>query len=170
MKRCEKQAAEQILIFWVALVDKTTRQNEIIRQGPSIAGNLLDFRGELPAASSFKPEVISKKAEKLRGLTITDDERRAGLALSLLAEPEFLLVAKWPAVRNTYNPRTGSTWRRSDVALELAGSIERYEAALTAVYSKLLAAWQRLGGGALGLYIKPALYKNTEKACENLRI
>lgn len=137
---------EHILNLWLSYREKIDFEQAITGMGPTIAGNLVDFRGELPESSNFKPEVISAKAEKLRAVTITTDEHTAQKALMSLHPRERMLVACWPQLRNRYNPDTGETWRKTDVARAFTETFELYEKALELVSMKLLAAWRTLGG------------------------
>lgn len=146
MKRHEKQMVEQILNLWLSYREKIDYEQAITGMGPTIAGNLVDFRGELPESSAYKPEVISAKADMLRCVTITTDERTANQALMSLPPKERMLVTCWPQLRNRYNPATGETWRQVDVARAFAESFDVYTKALELVHARLLVAWRKLGG------------------------
>lgn len=137
---------EQILNLWLSYREKIDFEQAITGMGPTIAGNLVDFRGELPESSAYKPEVISAKAEKLRAVTITTEERTAQKALMSLHPRERMLVACWPQLRNRYNPDTGERWRQVDIARAFAATFELYEKTLELVSLKLLAAWKKFGG------------------------
>lgn len=146
MKRHEKQMLEHILNLWLSYREKIDYEQAITGMGPTIAGNLVDFRGELPESSAYKPEVISGKADKLRAVTITTDERTAHAALMSLPTGDRLLVTCWPQLRNRYNPVTGDRWRQADVSRAFFDDFENYTKALELVSMKLLVAWQKLGG------------------------
>lgn len=146
MKRHEKKMVDRIVSLWLKHEVKRTDLEAIIGMGPTIAGNLVDFRGELPESSAYKPEVISRKAERIRGIVFTTEERTAYRAMMSLPVDDRLLVTKWPQVRNRYNDDTGQTWRETEVALAFFETFEIYAKALELVSLKLLVAWRKFGG------------------------
>lgn len=70
MNAYEKEQVEAIIFgAWQAW---DGIHNDIPWQGCSIAGQLVDFKGDLPAPSNFKVESVSMRAEKLRQACVSD--------------------------------------------------------------------------------------------------
>lgn len=63
MNKFERDQVDLIIEnYWIAI---DGIYNDIPWQGSSIAGQLVDFKGDLPPPSNFKVESISARAEKL---------------------------------------------------------------------------------------------------------
>jgi len=91
----EKYEGEQIdAIVWSCYKVEDGLHNDIPWQGASMAGNLVDFKGEPPPPSAYKCESISAKAEQLARYSVTNFDKYAhGLLHCMPDDVRFFLLA-----------------------------------------------------------------------------
>lgn len=126
MNRNENERIDQIINLWISYNDKVERQDGIAGSGPTVAGSLVDFHGDLPESSNYKPETVSARAERMRQIIITHEEKYAREVLRRLPLRSRELVCVWPMVRNRHNTLTGDRWTMTNVADMLALTLEQF--------------------------------------------
>lgn len=126
MNRQQSERIEGIINLWLSYIDKTEAMDRIAGESPTIMGNMVDFRGDLPESSAYKPETVSNRAERMRSLYTTSDERYAHKILLRLTPRNRELVCFWPLVRNTHNPITKERWTQANVAELLKLTLEQW--------------------------------------------
>lgn len=120
------KTAEYWVQCWIDYSDMAARNDELAVLGASIAGMLVDFRGEVPRGSGFKHETVSARAEKLR--TISRDFRMACHVMAALSNEEFSAAVEWVFLKDR-NPMDAEKRikSRKDAYSYLRGQDENFE-------------------------------------------
>lgn len=87
------KTAEHFIKVYVENHPRVLENDELASLGPHVVGMLVDFRGEIPQGSGYKPETVSGKAERMR--TIHRDYVRALDLMTLLSPRERRACIEW---------------------------------------------------------------------------
>ena len=127
LTRHQAERVEYLVGLWLDYVEKTDIMDRIINGGPTMMDKLRVFRGELPPGSDVKPDAIGGKADWLRRVQITTEERRARALLKSMSLRERELLCIWPSVKKKHNEGTQERWTMTDVAALLRLSVSDFK-------------------------------------------
>lgn len=127
MKRYELQRIDEILGLWISYKEKQKEIHGIINSGPTVGGKWLEFKGDFPQLSDFKPDALSGKAERMRKVYITDEEKRAHTLVEAFPNKLRNILTKHREKRGKNCPLTNTKWTHENIAFCLKIRFERYE-------------------------------------------
>lgn len=126
MKRHELQRIDEILGLWISYNEKQKSIHGIINSGPTVGGKWLEFKGDFPQLSGFKPDALSGKAEKMRKIYISDEEKRAFIIVSAFPDKLRRILTEYSLRKGSNNALTNRLWTHNDVAGLLGLRVGRY--------------------------------------------
>lgn len=150
MNQFEKQQVDLIICAMWASVSGT--HNDIPWQGSSIAGQLVDFKGDLPPPSNYKVESVSRKAEILRLCGDSEFQQYAVKVFKLLSidEAEAALVSYHYA-----RTKGVLTAKRAEIAASIEVSVDEYLARLKKARKRV---------SQVDRILRPELYSSRESS------
>lgn len=120
------KTAEYWVHVWIDNADIEAMNNELAVLGRSVVGMLVDFRGEIPQGSGYKPDTVCARADKLR--RVAADFRRAQELVAKLSHEEFLSAVEWVFLKGRNPPDAdGRIISRQDAYRYMRGTSECFE-------------------------------------------
>ena len=138
MKHSERKLAIEAQNLCWSFLHKMQEQTNIAASGPTVETKMLEFRGDFPQLSNFKPEILISKAERMRYFDPLPEELAAVRAWQAVLEGYPPLIARkasevlllYRGCCNRENPATKKRYTHSDCAKELGLTKNVYDSLL----------------------------------------
>lgn len=126
MNRKEQQQIDDILGLWISCQSKHESIESIIREGPTVGGKWLEFKGDFPQLSSFNIDTMSGKVDKMRKFDFSPDENLVYMIISQIPDKLRRVLVTHREKKHHNNAETNARWTHADIANLLGFGLERY--------------------------------------------
>ena len=151
MKHSERKLAIEAQNLCWSFLHKMQEQTNIATSGPTVETKMLEFRGDFPQLSNFKPEILISKAERMRYFDPLPEELAAMRAWQAVVEGFPPLIAKtaselillYRGLCHRENPATKKRYTHADCAKHLKLGQSVYDEQLEALMMLLQIHYKR---------------------------
>ena len=159
MNRAEQKIVHEALDLIWSFIYSVAAQDDIARSGPTQESKMMEFMGDFPQLSNFKPEILIGKAEKMRRFDPLPEELTAIRALRVVLRDvhrsrqlmALNVLLMYRGARNRTNPDTRQRYTHADIAKGLVIKKESYDQALEGLSGRLLLSYKTLKAQNVGI-------------------